>query len=202
MTKVATFVSYIFYPATISIVVSLLYFLLQPTYIYKPQQYLMLAVIGIITFIFPLLILFILKRFKMINNYYMTTIKERKFPLLLFICISAIISNYLFKTGLVSLLAFCYFGYTIALIVCYFLLNLNIKSSLYTVTISSATLFFTFFSYYYKINLLLLIGVLCTLTGLVITTKLAVKRHTSTEVYSGFIIGIVSQLIVVYFFSF
>lgn len=201
MVKAAKLISIILHPINIFPCISLLYFSLQPTYIYKPQQYLILAIIGIIGYIFPLLTLLILKQFKMIESYDIPTVKERKFPLLLFICTSAIIGNYLFKTKLVPILAISCFAYIIALLICYFLLNLKIRISLHVITISSACVFIAFFSYYYKINLLILIGIFCILTGLVITSRLILKAHTSTEVYSGLIIGIASQLIMFLFFT-
>jgi len=112
--RFSKFISYFFHPINFPTVgANLCFFFLFPKFIFKPQEYLILAVIFIGTYIFPILLLWLLKRFEMINSYHMVTIEERKFPLLLFISISFIIGHWLYKSTIVDILALFFFGYRI-----------------------------------------------------------------------------------------
>jgi len=194
--KFFKFISYFFHPINFPIVGTILYFLLIPEYIFKPQEHLIITVILIGTYIFPLFLLLLLKRFKMIDSYHMVTIEERKFPTLLFISICYILGNWLFKSTVVDILSLFYFGYGLLLIFSYAFLYLKIKISLHTSAIGGLIGFLIYFSYHYKINLIILLSVFFLLSGLIATSRLRLKAHTIREVFLGYIIGIFSQFIV------
>lgn len=194
MTKVAKLISYLLQPIFVALGISLLYFTLQPTYIYKPQLYLMIGVIAIVSFILPITLLILLKHFKMIKSFGIINIEERRFPTILFICITAMAGNYLLKTTLADLLSLLFLGYTVALIIAYFLLSIKIKVSYHTVALSSAIIFIILFSFFFKLNLLFLIGILFILTGLLITSRLLLKTNTVKEIYISLFISLFSQL--------
>jgi len=194
--KSSKIISTIFHPINFPITGAILYFLLLPKYIYIEQERLLLSVTFIGTYLFPLLLIFLLKQFKMINSYHMETIEERKFPMLLFISITFIIGHWLYKSTAVDLLSLFYFGYGIGLIMAYCLLYLNIKVSLHTAAISGLVGFMAYFSFYYKINLLVILAVLSLLTGLVATSRLYLQAHKFSEVFLGFILGLTTQFLV------
>jgi len=126
----------------------------------------------------------------------METIEERKFPTLLFISISYIIGNWLFKSTIVDILSLFYFGYGLTLICLYILLYYKLKVSLHTAAIGGLIGFFIYFSYYYKINLILILAVFFLVSGLIASSRLKLLAHNVYEVFLGFVIGILSQLIV------
>lgn len=194
MIKVAKLTSYLLHPICVALGISLLYFTLQPTYIYKPQLYLMMGVITIVSFILPLILLTVLKGFKMIKSFEIRNIEERRFPTILFICITAMAGNYLLKTTFADLLSLLFLGYTVALIIAYFLLNFKIKVSYHTIALSSAIIFMILFSFSFKLNLLFLIGILFALTGLLLTSRLLLKANTAKEIYISLLISLLSQL--------
>lgn len=194
--KFYRFISYFFHPINFSIVGAILYFLLLPKYIFKPQEHTILIVIFLITYLFPLILLLLLKHFKMINSYHMETIEERKFPTLLFISITFITGNWLYKSTIVDLLSLFYFGYGICLVISYLLLHFKLKMSLHAAAIGGLLGFLFFFSNYYKINLLILLGCLFILSGLITTARLKLKAHKLREVFLGYLIGISTQIIV------
>jgi len=194
--KFSKFISYFFHPINFPIIGSVLYFLLIPEYIFKPQEHLILTVILIGTYVFPLFLLILLKRFKMIDSFHMVSIEERKFPTLLFISISFIIGNWLFKSTVVDILSLFYFGYGLTLICSYILLNYKLKISLHTAAIGGLIGFLIFFSSYYKINLILPLSILFLISGFIATSRLRLQAHNSREVFLGFIIGFLSQFIV------
>ncbi len=193
--RFSKFISIFFHPINFPIIGSLIYFLFIPKYIFKLQEYTFLAVIFLLTYIFPLVLLFLLKRVKMITSYHMVSIEERKFPTLLFISISFIIWNWLYKSTMVDLLSLLFLGYGIAFIISYILLYFKIKISLHTGAIGGLIGFLIYFSYHYKINLILFLALFFVLGGLIASSRLRLKAHTPTEVFVGFVIGIGTQLI-------
>lgn len=195
LTKFFRLISYFFHPINFSIVGAVLYFLFIPRYIHKQQEHLILIVIFAISYVFPIVLLFLLKKFKMIQSYYMESIEERKFPTLLFISLTFIIGNWLYKSNVVDLLSVFYFGYGIALILSYILLLINIKISLHAVAVAGLIGFLMYFSYFYQINLLFLIAPFIFLSGLIVTARLKLEAHKMSEVIYGYSIGLLSQII-------
>ncbi|WP_372766325.1 hypothetical protein [Lutibacter sp.] len=194
--KFSKFISYFFHPINFPIIGTLLFFLFIPKFIFKPQEYTILIVIFIGTYIFPLLLLALLKRFGMINSYHMITIEERKFPTLLFISISFIIGNWLYKSSIVNLLALLFIGYGLSLIFTSLFLYLKLKISLHTLAITGLIGFLFYFSYFYKINLIPLMALLFVLSGLIASARLRLQAHTLNEVILGYVVGVASQFIV------
>lgn len=194
--KFSIFISYFFHPINFSILGAILYFLFIPRYIFKTQEHTILIVIFLGTYIFPLILLFLLKKFGLIHNYYMDTIDERKFPTLLFISLTYIIGNWLYKSTIVDLLAMFYFAYGLGLIISYLLLHFKNKISLHALAIGGLIGFLLCFSFYYKINLLILLIVLFVLSGLIISSRLRLKAHKLNEVIFGYCTGVITQIIV------
>ena len=191
--KFSKFISYFFHPINFPIIGALIYFLFIPKHIYKVQEYTILTVVFVGSYIFPLFLLFLLKYFKMITTFQAATIEERKFPTTLFLGICLIIGNWLYKTNVVELLALFYFGYALAISITYILLHLKIKSSLHSLGISGVIGFLIYFSYTYEINLILIFIVLFILSGLIISSRLKLNAHTVKEVTLGYFIGLISQ---------
>ncbi len=194
--KFSKLLSSFFHPINFPIVGAILYFLLLPKYLFIEQERLLLTVIFVITYIFPLILIILLKTFKMINSYHMTTIEERKFPLILFISITVFIGYWLLKSTVVDLLSLFYFGYALGLSITYILLYFKIKVSLHTAAISGLIGFILYFSFYYKVNLILILAILLLLNGVIATSRLRLQAHKFNEVLLGFIIGLVTQLLV------
>lgn len=194
--KFSKFISYFFHPINFPIIGAILFFLFIPKFIFKPQEYTILVVIFIGTYLFPIILLWLLKRFGMINSYHMVTIEERKFPTLLFISISFIIGNWLYKSSIVDILALLFFGYGLSLICTSLFLYLKLKISLHTLAISGLIGFLIYFSYFYKINLIPILALLFVLGGLMASARLRLRAHQLNEVILGSVIGLASQFIV------
>ena len=198
--KFFKFISYFFHPINFPIVGTILYFLLIPEYIFKPQEHIIITIILIGTYLFPLFLLILLKYFKMIDSYHMVSIEERKFPTLLFISISFILGNWLYKSTIVDLLSLFYFGYGLVLIFSYLMLYYKLKISLHTAAIGGLIGFLFYFSYYYKLNLIIILSLLFLISGLIASSRLRLQAHNSSEVLLGFILGISSQFIVYFIY--
>ena len=194
--KLAKFISYFFHPINFSIIGAVLFFLFVPKFIFKPQEYTILVVIFIGSYLFPIILLMLLKQFRMIDSFHMSTIEERKFPTLLFISISYILGNWLFKSTIVDILALSFFGYGLGLIFSYVLFYFKLKISLHMAAIGGLIGFLICFSHYYTINIIFLLAVLFMLSGVIASSRLLLKAHNIKEIVLGYVLGIATQFTV------
>ena len=189
-------ISYILHPVLIPIVCTLLYFIIIPNHIPRKFAYWVLIIVFATTYIFPLLLLYFLKKVKLIKNYQLSSINERKFPILFFTSLTLFLGIRLLKFNVVDLLAFSFFGCALALSISFILLFIKIKTSLHTLGISGLIGFICIISYDYKINLLVLLILLFLIFGIIATSRLKLQAHKMCEVLTGFIIGFLSQVII------
>jgi len=199
--KFSKYISYFFHPINFPFIGALLYFVFIPKFIFKPQEYTILIVIFIGTYLFPIFLLLLLKRFGMIYSFQMNTIEERKFPVLLFISISYIIGNWLFKSSIVDLLSLLFFGYGLGLIFLYIILYLKKKISLHSTAIGGLIGFLIYFSFHYKLNMIIVFSILFILSGIIGSSRLKLKAHNLSEISLGYLLGIISQFIVYFIYS-
>lgn len=187
------FISYVLHPLLFSFLGSFLYLYLTPKHIVKEQEYIILFVVFVSTYIIPVLLLALLKKVKLIDDYHLKTINERKFPILFFIMLSFLIGRALIGIGIVDLLAFSFFGVAFALSFTYLLFNIQIKTSLHTLGIGGIIGFVMVISYEYQLNFNALLAGLFIIAGLIGVSRLALNAHRPKEVYIGFVLGIISQ---------
>ncbi len=189
------FLSIIFHPILFSFIGTFLFLFLSPKHFIKKQEYIILLVIFVSTYILPIFLLLFLKKMNLIKDYYLKSIEERKFPILFFIVLSFLIGKMLLKFQIVDLLAFSFYGVALALFITYLLFGLNIKSSLHTLGIGGIVGLVIVMSFEYQLNFNFLIAVLFVLSGLIAVSRIKLKAHMNREVYIGFLIGIMAQLI-------
>jgi len=196
--KFYRFISYIFHPVIIPIASALLYFILVPVAVSKAFSSRVLGIVFVMTYILPIVLLYILKRVKLIEDFELKTINERKFPVLFVAIITFLLGRLLLQTGLANLLAYSFYGCALALGIIYFLFFLKIKTSLHTVGLAGLIGFLTTISISFQLNVLLILMILFVVLGLVATARLFLKAHQPKEILLGFIIGVCSQLLIFY----
>jgi len=194
--KIYKFISYILHPVLVPIVSTLLYFIIIPNHIPKEFAYRVLSIVFVTTYIVPVLLIYFLKKVKLIESYHLVSINERKFPILFFSILSFLLGNLILKTASVDILAFSFHGCTLALGIVYILFFNKIKTSLHTLGIAGIIAFIGIISYEYKLNSLLLLIFLFILFGIIATSRLKLKAHSTSEIYIGFIVGFSTQIIV------
>lgn len=194
-------ISHLFHPLLFSFLGSFLYLVLTPMHIVKKQEYVILIIIFISTYILPIFVLTLLKRMNMIESYKLETIEERKFPILFFIILSFMIGNLLTNIQIVDLLAFSFYGTAVSLCFTYLLFSAKIKTSLHMLGIGGIISFTMIMSFQYKLNFNLIIAILFILAGIIAVSRLALKAHQPKEVYIGLLVGMVSQVISYQFYQ-
>jgi len=148
------------------------------------------------TYLLPMLLLMLFKKSKLIKNFFLQSVEERKFPTVIFLGIAVSIGNLLYKVGVVNGLTVYFFGYAFALAAAYLFLMLRIRVSLHGIAIGGLTAFMVCLSHFYSLNLLILIAVLIGVGGLMMSARLYLKTHDVQEVSAGYLLGIGGQLLV------
>ncbi|MDT8346263.1 MAG: phosphatase PAP2 family protein [Flavobacteriaceae bacterium] len=193
-------VSYIFHPLYMPLAGCLIYFNFSPRYIPTEYQYTLLTATLLILIVFPVLLFLLFKKLRWITDFEIRLLKERRYPVivyisLIYICIRSLISEqslyelYYFFVGILLSL--------IATLICIFFKH---KTSLHTMGVSGLWAYVIFLSIYYRIDLLWLIIVLSVAIGLVATSRLAMNAHKPYELISGFIFGVIPQLLMVNYY--
>lgn len=199
--QIAKLISFVFHPIVVPIASALLYFILIPNHMPREFSYRVLGLVFATTYILPMLLLYFLRKVKLIENYYLNTINERKLPVTFIIVLSFLIGNLFLKFDIINLLAYSFFAFSLSLIIVYLLFFFHLKTSLHTLAIAGQIGFIGLISYHYKNNLLLLLVVIIMLLGVIASARLKLKAHTLTEVMIGIIVGLLSQLTVYAYFT-
>lgn len=188
--------SSLLHPILFPLVGSIFYLFVVPRFISTRYKLLVLAVIFIGTYLLPMLLLFLLKTLKMIQSYHLSSIKERKLPMLILSFLGILIGRMLFKIAVVNDLAIFIIAGSFALLLVYGFLWLGTKVSIHTLGIGGLIGFIMKLSILYHLNFLVVIAFLFILFGFIANARLKLRAHTFTEVLIGVFIGIGTQLLV------
>jgi membrane-associated phospholipid phosphatase len=124
-------------------------------------------------------------------------VKERRIPYLIAVVLNLYITKYIFNENFDIELHYFFAGISFTSITFLILSYLNYKASLHAAAISGVTMFFAALSIHLQLNLILEIGILIIINGLVATSRLHLKAHSSLELIIGFALGLVPQLMMI-----
>lgn len=194
--KFYKFISVILHPIVIPTLGVLIYFILIPNRINSYQKFLVLGLIFVITYLIPLFVLIILKKFGFIKSYQVATIKERKIPLSIMILIFYFLGNTFFKIPFLRDLGILFFATSFGLVIVYVFFIFKLKTSLHLLSIGIASGFFLLLSALYTISFLPIILTLILVSGILASSRLYLKAHSPKEVYFGFFLGFLCPFMV------
>lgn len=194
--KIHKIISTILHPIVIPTIGVLLYLIFVSQSINKDQQLILLGIVFGITYLIPLFALILLKSLGFIQDFQVRTIKERRFPVVFMTILFFLLGNALIEATVLRDLGFLFYGTSLSLIFIYILFIFKLKSSLHMVSMGNAVGFFLMIINIYYLSLLPIIMVLILLSGLVASSRLHLKAHTSKELIVGFLLGILSQVII------
>ena len=192
-TKLARVISYVFHPLLVPSYILLLILNLD-SFLSRslPIQY-KLALAGVVfltTLVFPLFLTWMLYRLRIISSVLLTSKEERIYPILA-ISVFYYLTYFLLRDIHISAI-FSYYmlGATLLAIVS-LIVNFYRKISLHMIGAGSFTGLFLGLSLNFGINLHteILSGIL--LAGIIGTARLSSDSHRPTEIYSGFVMGVV-----------
>ncbi len=192
------FLSTILHPIVMPTIGLLLYFYLCPIQINFREQLYFLSIVFTTTYIIPILILIFLKLSNKISSVELPSIKERKVPLFIMMCVFLVLAKYFSLFRNVQELSYLFYGTLIGLIAIYLIFFTGIKTSIHLLSIGSAVGYFIVFQIIYNTSVIPLLIILILLSGLLASSRLYLRAHTPKEVYLGFFIGVSCQLLTYY----
>lgn len=177
----------------------ILYFIFIPHRILKEQQTALLSLVFVSTYLVPILLLFLLKKLKLIQSFQAQSIKERKIPLFFMMVLFYTLGKTFSSVNAIRDIGILFYGTTLGLILVYLLFFTKLKTSLHLLSLGNAIGFFLSLGIIYSTAVLPIIILFVLLSGLVASARLHLKAHISKEIYVGFFVGIISQFFVFYF---
>ena len=114
-------ISTILHPIVLPTIGVLLYFTLISQSLEKRMQLIVLGLVFVLTYLVPLLLLIFLKRFMIIKDYEVSTIKERRFPVIFMIVILYFIGSTIIQIPTIRNLGTLFFGTSLSLACIYIL---------------------------------------------------------------------------------
>ncbi|WP_405562953.1 hypothetical protein [Polaribacter sp. Asnod6-C07] len=192
------FISTILHPIVTPTLGVMLYFLLIPINLSSDKKFSVLSLIFISSYLIPLLVLVLLKKFKLIKNFQTESIKERKLPVALMIFLFYFLGNTMNNLSSLRELSLLFYATSIGLIIIYILFFFKIKASIHLLSISIPTGFFLVLSTNNSQSYIIVIIILILLSGILASARLHLKAHNKKEVYIGFFLGMIIPILLNY----
>ena len=191
--------SYIFHPLLMPLVGSLIYFYITPKFVPQPFLYAKLMAIVILTVFVPIMFYFLLRNLSMVDNIFLTDVKQRRAPLFFQIIFTLIIIELIVNGYEFPELYFFFVGILITATLSLVFALASYKVSLHMAGISGLLFFVIGMSIHYSSNLLMLLAVLSFSVGAVATSRLSESAHNGRELFLGALVGFLPQLALYYF---
>ena len=188
-------ISTILHPTVLPTVGAFLYFIFIDQTFEKGLQLIVVGLIFILTYIVPILLLFFLKNFGFIKDFQLSTIKERRVPVIFMILILYFLGNTIIQIPMIRNLGILFYGTSLSLICIYILFSIKLKSSLHLVSMGNMLGFFLIMTNVNNLSILFIILLLIFLSGILASSRLYLKAHTPIELLIGFFLGFISQFL-------
>ena len=193
--KFYKFISTILHPIVLPTLGVFLYFVFVSQSFEKRLQLIVLGLVFALTYVVPVLLLLFLKNFGFIKDFQVSTIKERRFPVIFMIFLLYFLGNTIIQIPTIRNLGILFYGTSLSLTCIYVLFSVKLKSSLHLVSMGNMIGFFLIMTNINSLSMLPIIILLILLSGILASSRLYLKAHTPVELLIGFFLGIVCQFI-------
>jgi membrane-associated phospholipid phosphatase len=193
--KFYKFISTILHPIVLPTLGVFLYFVFVSQSFEKRLQLIVLGLVFALTYVVPVLLLLFLKNFGFIKDFQVSTIKERRFPVIFMILLLYFLGNTIIQIPTIRNLGILFYGTSLSLTCIYLLFSVKLKSSLHLVSMGNMIGFFLIMTNINSLSMLPIIILLILLSGILASSRLYLKAHTPVELLIGFFLGIVCQFI-------
>ena len=193
--KFYKFISTILHPIVLPTLGVFLYFVFVSQSFEKRLQLIVLGLVFALTYVVPVLLLLFLRNFGFIKDFQVSTIKERRFPVIFMIFLLYFLGNTIIQIPTIRNLGILFYGTSLSLTCIYVLFSVKLKSSLHLVSMGNMIGFFLIMTNINRLSMLPIIILLVLLSGILASSRLYLKAHTPVELLIGFSLGIVCQFI-------
>lgn len=191
--------SFIFHPLFVPMAGTISYFAVTPRYSPLEAEGGNVLPIFILTVIIPILSYLILRNLGVVTSIFMPTMVERRYPLIINICLLAVILYKVIPQNYIIEIYFYFVGLFAASLACLLLLLFRFKVSLHMAGIGALFMYIINLSIHFEKNVIIAISIFALCIGMVASSRLFLGAHTRTELFIGLAIGLLSQLLTVKF---
>lgn len=202
MKKSGNLISYIFHPLFIPFYISCFLLYIHPfAFAGMDDRVKLFRAISVfmLTAFFPAFTVFLLWRLNFISSIYLRTQKERIIPyvasMFFYFWIFYVSKNLTGTSPLFVMLMLAVFISSIASLMA----NIYFKVSMHAMAMGVMLTFFVIMALQPNVDLTAYLALAAITAGLVCTARLLVSDHRPFEVYAGFILGVLSQLLAAFF---
>ena len=196
--KILPAFSYFFHPLFISVYAVLLFFFFGKHHYNYQEVYLVIIQIVIITIFIPVTIYYLLLSLGRVDSVMLAKKNQRRLPLLIHSILLLILIRKSITIANFEILYFFFLGSFISTFWAFVFLFTKYKVSLHQLAISSLTIFVIGISLHFNVRMLWIIVPLIVCNGLVASSRLVMKAHTTTELVLGGLIGSIPQIGLLY----
>ncbi len=204
MKRAATVISFLFHPLIVPTYAIILVILLNP-YMFaefeESQKRMFVIQVFINTFCFPLLVILLMIKLKFIKSIYIEDKRERMLPYFI-VSFFVMWTFWVFKIQPVPvLLKLSLLGASIAVFLSFFV-NIFMKVSMHTTGMGGLIALFVIMTYTSMFNLSLPLMIIILIAGVVGTARFILEAHEPAEVYGGYILGFMCQILALQYLAF
>lgn len=197
--RISKTVSVLGHPLWMPIAGCLFYFYAIPSYMDQQIVTAKLMAVSILTVFLPIVFLFIAKNLRLIKDYELSDVKERRFFLMFFILLVLVLLNRILDIYNYRTLFYFFSGILFSGVVSLLFSMFKVKISLHALGISGLLCFIIGLSLSFQEPMIIAISLFIMLLGLVCSSRLFEKAHSLLEVCLGVLAGCLPQL---YFFNY
>ena len=191
--------SFILHPVFAPTYGTVFYFLVTPKYSPLEMQGGNILPVFILTVVIPMGSLLILQQLGMTRSPLLLSAEERIYPLLIYLVLLLMVLLKVIPNHYTEELYYFFLGMALATTSCLFLALMGKVVSLHMAGSGTLLMFMVILSLHFEKNIVAAIS-LCTLaSGLLASARLFLRLHGRTAVLTGWLIGLVSQLILIRF---
>jgi len=181
-------ISYLFHPALVPLIGVAAIFLGVPFYIDKTLFYYVIGMVVLGTYLFPIVMAYLLLKLQLIPNLTMERAQDRKWPFLISIVFFGMTAQAMTQLPIPESIPSFIWGGALTLLVLWILLPLQ-KASAHLAGMGGIMALFIFLSVSFSENYLWAISLQFVFSGVVASSRLYLKAHNGTELITGFFAG-------------
>lgn len=192
--KCSTALSVLGHPIWMPFSGCLFYFYAIPNYLDHQIITAKLMAVSILTIFLPIVFLFIAKNLRLISDYKLSKVKERRYFLMFFVLLVLVLLNRILDVYNYRTLFYFFSGILFSGVVSLLFTMFRVKISLHALGISGLISFIVGLSLSFQEPMLVSISLLLLFLGLVSSARLYERAHTLTEIVLGVLAGCLPQL--------
>ncbi len=200
--KIAGLISYIFHPLLIPTYL-ILFFLNFPAFIFFEYNFklklILTSYVFLLTFIVPAVVLFFMKKNRIIQSYKMDTRQERVLPLVFMSIIYYTTYYFINQLGILNIYSVFLLGTTL-LTLFTLLINFYTKISLHMIGAGSVTGILTGLIFNFpEINIIVLYSIII-LSGIIAYSRYYLTNHSIRQLFYGYLLGFFVMFFIIIFY--